>query len=134
MEITKTTKLVHISTIKAGDTIIHNGKESTVGKKDITIGGFMGTSVFGDNYRSGTRLVEIVLYVKMSVLTIEQAKNAIKNDSCIDFHYPDDKPNTWRWMKIVSLDDEETGIYYKINGCGYPLFQSFENIIVDKIG
>ena len=56
------TKFVHISTIKAGDTIIHNGKESTVCKKDITIGGFMGTSVFGDSYRSGTKLVEAVLY------------------------------------------------------------------------
>lgn len=56
------TKFVHISTIKAGDTIIHNGKESTVCKKDITIGGFMGTSIFGDSYRSGTKLVEIVVY------------------------------------------------------------------------
>ena len=58
------TKFVHISTIKAGDTIIHNGKESTVCKKDIKIGGFMGKSIFGDSYQSGYKLVEIVLYNK----------------------------------------------------------------------
>ena len=58
----KLLSFVHISTIKAGDTIIHNGKESTVCKNDIKTGGFMGTSVFGDSYRSGTKLVEVVLY------------------------------------------------------------------------
>ena len=52
---------VHISRISAGDTIEYNGKLSTVCAKDIHKGGFCGTTIFGDSYRSGTRLVQKVV-------------------------------------------------------------------------
>lgn len=48
-----TTKNVHISTIRAGDTIEHNGVLHTVCKKDIKNDPFMGITVFGDSYRLG---------------------------------------------------------------------------------
>ena len=71
----------------------------------------------------------------MEFLTLDQAKNAIENKTCIDFHYKDDEPKTWRWMVIMSLSDDETCIYYKPKGCGLTyLCASLDNIIVDKIG
>lgn len=46
---------VHISQIQPGDTILHtDGKVRTVCRSNIKRGGFMGTSLFGDSYRSGT--------------------------------------------------------------------------------
>ena len=53
------TKLKHISTIKGGDTILHNGIIMTVCEKDIT-SGFEGVAVFGDSYRGGAKLVKVV--------------------------------------------------------------------------
>ena len=55
---------VHISKIEPGDTVIHNGKEKTVGKDDISYCPFMGISLFGDTYRLGTVLVKKVLFPK----------------------------------------------------------------------
>lgn len=55
------TKKVHISTIKAGDTIIHEGVLSTVSAKNIQTGGFFGTTIFGDSYRAGTVAVEKII-------------------------------------------------------------------------
>lgn len=51
----------HIDNIFAGSTVEHNGKHMTVGKKDIKSGGFMGTSLFGDSYHSGHKLVNQVI-------------------------------------------------------------------------
>lgn len=48
---------VDISTIRHGDTILHEGEEITVDKKDITITDFMGISIFGDCYHSGCKKV-----------------------------------------------------------------------------
>jgi hypothetical protein len=56
-------KEVHISQISAGDTIHHGGAVRTVCGKDIKKGGFMGTSIFGDSYMSGHKLVKRVLIV-----------------------------------------------------------------------
>jgi hypothetical protein len=58
----KSTKFVHISKIQAGDVVLSNGKESTVCYKDITSGGFCGLAIFGDSYKMGTKLVEIVVF------------------------------------------------------------------------
>lgn len=52
---------VHISNIRPGDTVMHEGKMRTVCVKDIKTGGFMGTSLFGDSYHSGYKLVERVI-------------------------------------------------------------------------
>lgn len=44
---------VHISTIRSGDTVEHNGILKTVCAKDIKNDTFMGTTIFGDSYRLG---------------------------------------------------------------------------------
>ncbi|QNV69380.1 hypothetical protein F7661_28080 (plasmid) [Pseudomonas sp. CFA] len=44
----------HINTVRAGDTVLHNGELRTVCNSDIKRRGFMGTTLFGDSYRSGT--------------------------------------------------------------------------------
>jgi hypothetical protein len=56
------TEKVHISIIRAGDTIFHDGKDMTVCKKDIKYDSFMGISIFGDSYRIGTIPVLRVLF------------------------------------------------------------------------
>lgn len=53
------TKNKHISTISAGDTIVHNNELRTVCNKDITRG-FCGVAIFGDSYRAGVTPVVVV--------------------------------------------------------------------------
>lgn len=55
------TQSVHISTISAGDTIIHEGKLTTVCSNNIKRGGFCGDTLFGDSYRSGSTPVQKVV-------------------------------------------------------------------------
>jgi len=59
-----TTEEVHISTIKGGDTVIHDGHMRTVGFKNIKYCSFMGTSIFGDSYKIGRTLVKKVIFKK----------------------------------------------------------------------
>jgi hypothetical protein len=47
---------VHVSDIKVGDCIEHQGRLMTVCRKDIKKG-FMGLTIFGDSYRLGRQLV-----------------------------------------------------------------------------
>lgn len=49
---------VHISTIQAGDTILHNGLIRTVDNVNIRHSSFMGITLFGDSYRLGNTLVK----------------------------------------------------------------------------
>lgn len=58
------TKQVHISTIKPGDTVIHNGHMRTVCANNITHSDFMGRQLFGDSYRLGHKKVTLVTEVK----------------------------------------------------------------------
>lgn len=51
---------VHISMIRAGDTVIHRGREMTVGANDIKRDRFMGPLLFGDCYRLGQQKVQRV--------------------------------------------------------------------------
>lgn len=55
------TEEIHISEIKAGDAIIHNGKIVSVSASNIKNDSFMGRSVFGDSYRLGHKLVTRVI-------------------------------------------------------------------------
>lgn len=48
--------------IKPGDTVVIDGDLKTVGKKDITTGGGMGTRLFGDSYGLGTKKVQRVVF------------------------------------------------------------------------
>lgn len=52
---------VHISTISAGDTILHDDKVRTVTNSNIKRSDFMGISIFGDSYRLGTVLVKKII-------------------------------------------------------------------------
>lgn len=57
------TEDVHISQITHGDTIEHNGKVTTISRNNIKRGGFCGTTIFGDSYNMGTKLVKRVKFV-----------------------------------------------------------------------
>tara|TARA_R110002033_G_C3809279_1_gene231992 strand:+ start:387 stop:593 length:207 start_codon:yes stop_codon:yes gene_type:complete len=48
---------VHKSEIRAGDTISHNGKIMTVGKRDLTYCDFFVIEIFGDSYKLGYQSV-----------------------------------------------------------------------------
>jgi hypothetical protein len=60
-------KKQHISTIKAGDTILHNSIMKTVTNKDIHYNSFMGISIFGDSYHIGNKLVDVVTIIKPKI-------------------------------------------------------------------
>lgn len=55
------TNPVHISLISAGDTIVHNGKLTTVCANNIKKDSFMGTTLFGDSYKLGYQPVQKVV-------------------------------------------------------------------------
>ncbi len=54
----------HISQIKPGDTVEHDGKLMTVSKRNIGWNELFGISPFGDNYRLGTIKVRKVIFQK----------------------------------------------------------------------
>jgi hypothetical protein len=51
-------KDTHISLIRPGDTVFHDGKVRTVCRSDLKYDGFMGITLFGDCYRLGARPVQ----------------------------------------------------------------------------
>lgn len=53
-------KKVHISQVRPGDAIMHNGEMVTVSANNIRHCKFMGTTVFGDSYNLGYKLVEVI--------------------------------------------------------------------------
>lgn len=53
---------VHISQIRPGDTVFHEGLVRTVCRRKIMQDSFMGVLLFGDSYRLGTRLVHQVAF------------------------------------------------------------------------
>lgn len=56
---------VHISQIAVGDTVKHEGYLRTVCKSNLHNGGFCGTTLWGDSYRSGTIAVQrVVRWIK----------------------------------------------------------------------
>lgn len=55
----------HISTIRVGDTVVcPDGVERTVGKDNLKIGGFCGTTLWGDSYRLGLDPVTVVDFAR----------------------------------------------------------------------
>ncbi len=57
-------QLVHIDTVKAGDTVIcEDGQMRTVCRNNIKHDGFMGTTLFGNSYRSGYEKVKKVIFL-----------------------------------------------------------------------
>jgi len=53
---------VNIEEIRAGDTILHNEKLTTVCDYDIKYCSFMGISIFGDTYTMGRKKVTKCIY------------------------------------------------------------------------
>lgn len=53
---------VHISTIKGGDTVMHNGEMKTVSFNNIKKDSFMGSSIFGDSYKLGRTPVKKIIF------------------------------------------------------------------------
>lgn len=51
---------VQISTIKAGDTVMHRGVLKTVCRNNLGMDSFMGITLFGDCYKMGRKLVQRV--------------------------------------------------------------------------
>ena len=51
----------HISTIRPGDTVIHDNKVLTVCRNNINHDEWHGTHIFGDSYMGGRKLVKKVL-------------------------------------------------------------------------
>lgn len=58
---------IHISNISAGDTVYHNGEIVTVSGNNIKRDYSIGTTLFGDSYRSGHRPVEKVVAWKTEI-------------------------------------------------------------------
>lgn len=56
---------VHITAIKAGDTILHRGRLRTVCKQDITTSPFTGLAIFGDSYKMGFEPVKRIDFVRI---------------------------------------------------------------------
>lgn len=48
---------IHISEIRGGDAILHNGEVKTVSNCDIKEDAFMGRTIFGDSYNLGYKKV-----------------------------------------------------------------------------
>jgi hypothetical protein len=57
-------KYVDRSTIKAGDTIIYDGKVKTVSKNNIGKDDLLGITIFGDSFKNGNEPVKLVLMHK----------------------------------------------------------------------
>lgn len=55
-----TIKPTHISEVKTGDTILHNGEVKTVSGNNIKCNPFIGKTLFGDSYNLGYKQVQMV--------------------------------------------------------------------------
>ncbi len=51
----------HISAVRIGDTVIHDGEQKTVTNTSFKFDGFMGLTLWGDSYRLGYQDVEVIV-------------------------------------------------------------------------
>ena len=58
------TKKVHITTIRAGDTIVRDGKLRTVCNNNIGRADLLGVTLFGDSYHAGHKPVVKAINIK----------------------------------------------------------------------
>jgi len=62
-------------------------------------------------------------------MTLDEAKKAIKNKATIDYHIGEN--DIRKWAVLTCLSDDETGAYYKPNGCGlFHYFLKLEDFIL----
>jgi len=64
---------VHISQIKVGDTVLHDGVIRTVCKNNINHCSFMGKSIFGDSYKLGRD--KVVLLQPSEIRKVQEELN-----------------------------------------------------------
>lgn len=57
----------HISHIKCGDVVQHEGRIVTVGNKDLTSCVFLGPRIFGDTYSLGTQPVKLLKIITPTI-------------------------------------------------------------------
>lgn len=57
----RTMTKLHVSLIRPGDLVLHNGVERTVCQKDLTKIEGMGRALFGDTYALGTKPVTVIV-------------------------------------------------------------------------
>lgn len=57
-----TLKATHIDEIRVGDVVEFDGHLRTVGKDNLKHGGFLGTTLWGDSFASGSIMVMRVIY------------------------------------------------------------------------
>ena len=55
-------RYMHISEIRAGHTVMHEGEMKTVSENDIHHDACMGWTLFGDSYRIGYKPVHVVIF------------------------------------------------------------------------
>lgn len=58
---------VHVSTIAAGDTVLHEGRIRTVCKGNLGKADLLGRTLFGDSYQAGNKPVQKVI-IKREIL------------------------------------------------------------------
>ena len=101
----------HIDSIVAGDTIIHNGDMVTVCAKDIKHDTMMGTSVFGDSYNIGSKMVTVV----EPIHNIEDYMKMFPVGQKVTVPYlDDDTPFTTVW--VIDKGTEDTHVYRNPDG------------------
>lgn len=61
-----TEEKVHISRIRIGDTILHNGEIKTVSGNNMKRCPFMGVTLFGDSYSIGYKLVTRINFKRVT--------------------------------------------------------------------
>jgi hypothetical protein len=54
----------HISNINVGDTIMHYGEMKTISGNNLKRDSFMGTTLFGDSYNIGHKLIDRIIFTK----------------------------------------------------------------------
>lgn len=54
----------HITDIKPGNTVLHNGQACTVSASNLSRGDFMGALLFGDSYSLGNKPVIVITNVR----------------------------------------------------------------------
>lgn len=54
----------HVNDVIPGDTVLRDGELYTVTRKNIKHDPFVGTTIFGDSYKSGTQLVDVATMLR----------------------------------------------------------------------
>jgi hypothetical protein len=68
MSPTYTVSPVHIGDLRAGDTVLREGRLLTVSRSNLKHGGFAGSTLEGDSYLCGTQPVMLVKFINNAMI------------------------------------------------------------------